>query len=75
MDFKQKFFDPLRAGGFVAADTSVGFAAGPRSNDIYIYPLNTLLALNVALATERPLLVTGEPGSASQPSPATPPLY
>ncbi len=79
MRFTRKFFDPLAAGGeaidaFDDVDTSddydddgedgrMLFRAGPRPEDVYVYTPHVLLALNVALATGRPLLISGEPGS------------
>ena len=64
MDYTPTYFDPLAVGGTLAPDgASVAFRAGDRPEDLYVYPPKTLLAVNVALATERPLLVAGEPGS------------
>src|SRR5262249_275666 len=34
-----------------------------RPEDVYVYSARTILALNVVLATRRPLLISGEPGS------------
>jgi len=64
MKFTPKFFNPIAAGGETAgADGSVLFRAGKAPEDLYVYAPRTLLAVNVALATERPLLISGEPGS------------
>ena len=64
MNYTPSYFDPLNAGGTLAADgKSVAFSAGDDPEDLYVYPPTTVLAVNVALATERPLLVAGEPGS------------
>jgi MoxR-like ATPase len=41
----------------------VSFRAGSRPEDVYVYNPRTTLALNVVLATGRPLLISGEPGS------------
>ena len=62
-DFTPRFFDPIAAGGdIVDAEGTVRFSAGPRPEDTYLYKRRVVLALNVALATQRPLLVSGEPG-------------
>jgi MoxR-like ATPase len=63
MDFNPKLFNPLTSGGFEAAEGAIGFSRGPEPEDTYIYPLKVILAVNVALATRRPLVISGEPGS------------
>ena len=64
MDFNKKYFDPLAAGGdLLDEEGSVSFRAGNNPEDVYVYKPKTVLALNVALATRRPLLISGEPGS------------
>jgi MoxR-like ATPase len=63
MTFTRKFFDPLAIGGIAVPEGSVGFTPEGRREDTYIYSPRMILALNVALATKRPLLVSGEPGS------------
>ena len=63
MEFNPKFFNPLTSGGFETADDSIAFSRGPKPEDTYIYPPKVILALNVALATKRPLVISGEPGS------------
>jgi len=60
MDFKRKYFDPVAAGGVKLKDGSVAFGTGANS---YVFAEKVILALNIALATKRPLLVSGEPGS------------
>lgn len=65
MQFKCKYFSPKQAGGKELADGSIAFQSelqtGPAG--LHIYTERTILALNVALATRRPLIVSGEPGS------------
>jgi MoxR-like ATPase len=64
MQFEAKHFNPLRSGGVpVGADGTVAFRSGAAPTDMYLYKQEAVLALNVALATGRPLLVSGEPGS------------
>jgi len=64
MKFTPRHFDPasLRKatrlpGGHVA------YRAGKEDADLYVYTPRIILALNVALETNRPLLIAGEPGS------------
>jgi MoxR-like ATPase len=63
MEFMRKYFDPNGApeeeedGGAI----TFGFGSGP--GDVYVYSPKIVLAVNIALATKRPLLVSGEPGS------------
>jgi len=64
MEFTPKYFDPQKAGGVKIDDHgSVSFRAGDQPEDVYVYSARTILALNVVLATRRPLLISGEPGS------------
>ncbi len=64
MDFQPKYFDPLKLGAEkIAADGRVAFRASEAKRDVYVYSPRVILALNVALATNRPLLISGEPGS------------
>jgi MoxR-like ATPase len=49
MDFERKHFDPP--------------AGGRDQDDVYVYTDEIVLAVNVALATRRPLLLAGPPGS------------
>jgi MoxR-like ATPase len=64
MKFTPKHFDPLKAGGDKIDDNgTVSYRAGDRPEDVYVYTPKTILALNVVLATQRPLLISGEPGS------------
>jgi MoxR-like ATPase len=63
MRFTAKHFNPEACGGIPQSDGRVAFRAGDRPEDLHIYDPKTILALNVALATRRPLLISGEPGS------------
>lgn len=65
MQFKREFFDPASTNGGESTgdDGAVVFRSGDRPGDIYVYRPDVILALNVALATRRPLLISGEPGS------------
>jgi MoxR-like ATPase len=63
MKFTAKHFNPEARGGRPQRDGRVAFHAGKRPEDRHIYDPKTILALNVALATRRPLLISGEPGS------------
>lgn len=57
MDFERAYFDPSRR---VPARLQAGSGiVGPE----YLYTDEIVLAVNVALATERPLLIAGPPGS------------
>jgi len=64
MEFTPKYFNPAQAGGATIDERgSVSFRAGERPDAVYVYNRRTILTLNVALATGRPLLISGEPGS------------
>jgi len=63
MKFTAKHFDPEARGGILQSDGRVAFRSGDRPEDLHVYDQKTILALNVALATRRPLLISGEPGS------------
>lgn len=63
MKFTAKHFNPEAHGGILQSDGRVAFRAGNRPEDLHLYDRKTILALNVALATRRPLLISGEPGS------------
>lgn len=62
MNFKPVHFDPgaFDADGTVMWQTPKGHPGPP---SLYVYDRDLVLALNVALATKRPLLLAGEPGS------------
>jgi MoxR-like ATPase len=61
MEYERKYFDPHGAGGTVLEDGAVAFRTP--ADDVYVYRDRIVLAVNVALATGRPLLIAGEPGS------------
>ena len=64
MDFQRKHFDPGAVGGTVLDGSgTVAYRSPVPPHDVYVYGTRTILALNVALATRRPLLISGEPGS------------
>jgi MoxR-like ATPase len=63
MEFNKRFFDPVRAGGTTGAGGHVTFGSGDQPGDVYVYSDQAVLALNLAMATARPLLLSGEPGS------------
>jgi MoxR-like ATPase len=64
MKFTPRHFDP---GSLKSAKSlpggHVAFRAGQEDADLYVYTPRIILALNVALETNRPLLIAGEPGS------------
>jgi MoxR-like ATPase len=63
MSYKRRFFDPALAGAPNEPDGSAAFRPKDgAAEDLYVFAPKTILALNVALATDRPLLVSGEPG-------------
>ena len=65
MDYDPKLFDLKKLGGHELPDCG-NIAFGWREGDkdeSYIFTPGVRLAINVALATRRPLLVVGEPGS------------
>ena len=61
MHYERKYFDPHGAGGTVLEVGSVAFRT--RDGDVYVCQERIVLAVNIALATGRPLLIAGEPGS------------
>jgi MoxR-like ATPase len=65
MEFERTHFDPAgkKGGEAIGADGTSVFRAGTRPGDVYVYRPEVILALNVALAARRPLLISGEPGS------------
>jgi MoxR-like ATPase len=63
MEFTKTYFNPAASGGRVETDGSVTHGSGDQPGDVYVYSESTVLALNVAMATARPLLISGEPGS------------
>jgi len=68
MEFTAKYFNPSERGGTVLEEGVVAFrratqAAARDPSALYLYPRRTILAVNIALAANRPLLIFGEPGS------------
>jgi MoxR-like ATPase len=64
MQFTPSFFDPRRGSqAIVDGDETVTAGSGTAPGDVYVYTPEIILAINVALATKRPLLISGEPGS------------
>lgn len=61
MKFEAKFFDPVLAGA--TFDETVSTTTFARDGSAYVYQPDIILAVNVALATRRPLLVAGAPGA------------
>lgn len=61
MEFVAKFFDPVRAGGIF--DETLKTTTFAQDGSAYVYQPDIILAVNVALATHRPLLVAGPPGA------------
>lgn len=63
MNYSPEYFNPEKKGGKPAEAGSVAFRpAKGKDDDLYIFAPKVILALNVAIATGRPLLVSGEPG-------------
>src|SRR5262245_10269650 len=68
MGYTQTFFNPLAAGGTAVepGSESISFRWTPPAStaeDVYVFSPDVILAINVALAAGRPLLIAGEPGS------------
>lgn len=63
MQFNKRYFDPAGAGGVVDSGGNVAFGSGDQAGDVYVYSEQAILAVNLAIATSRPLLLSGEPGS------------
>lgn len=64
MEYRRRYFDPHAAEAWqhtrgTSSDTPNDEAAVPR----YVYTDRIIIAVNVALATKRPLLIAGPPGS------------
>ena len=63
MQFKRKHFDPALVGEALPDGTvSCRFEDADGRLSLYVYDPRLILALNVALAARRPLLLAGEPG-------------
>jgi MoxR-like ATPase len=70
MNYTKAHFDPEHAGGRVvtgAGDVAFSWAIhhedGTIDTDVYVFSPLVVLSVNVAIATRRPLLIAGEPGS------------
>jgi MoxR-like ATPase len=66
MDYTRKHFDPAGAGGTPVDGDKETIAFSWKVDgveDVYVLAPRVTLAVNVALATNRPLLIAGEPGS------------
>jgi MoxR-like ATPase len=64
MNYERRYFDPQANGGTVIDQAgSVAFQPeGGLAEELYVFAPKVVLALNVARATRRPLLISGEPG-------------
>lgn len=63
MQFERRHFDPARRGDALPGNrVACRFEGGPNGTSLYVYDEPLILAINVALATRRPLLLAGEPG-------------
>lgn len=63
MQFQRKHFDPAPVGEVLAdGHVSCRFEDADGRVSLYVYDPRLILALNVALAARRPLLLAGEPG-------------
>ena len=66
MDYTPKYFDPVERGGarLEKSPELIAFGWGDgQARDVYVFEPRVILAVNVAMATRRPLLISGEPGS------------
>ena len=63
MQFQKRYFNPAAAGGSIGPSGHVAYGRGDEPGDVYLYSEHTILILNLAIATARPLLLSGEPGS------------
>ena len=63
MTYTKAYFDPGLAPGARKDANRVTFGEGPEPGDVYLYSDDIILAMNVAMATARPLVLHGEPGS------------
>ena len=62
LPFTPRFFDPAAAPG-AATDASGCTTVKLPGGSVYVYNPATVLAVNAALATRRPLLIAGSPGT------------
>jgi MoxR-like ATPase len=63
LDFEPKLFDPRKPPRMEASDRSDSKVKVPQTGRVYVYEKDIVLAVNAALATQRPLLVMGPPGT------------
>jgi len=64
MQFTRKHFDPATApAAIVEPDGQVTCRLGDGPGGMYVYSPQIILAVNLALSTNRPLIISGEPGS------------
>ncbi len=64
MKFTRRYFDPVSlSGASEDQDGTITSGVGAEPGDVYVYTPKVVLAINIALATQRPLLISGEPGS------------
>ncbi|MEQ1909607.1 MAG: MoxR family ATPase [Vicinamibacterales bacterium] len=63
MQFTKAHFDPLKSDGAVVDEQGhVIVRTGNKDTDVYVFSAEIVLAVNVAMVTRRPLLLSGEPG-------------
>ncbi len=63
LGFKARYFNPESVGRASEGPPPTVTVKGPERRPSYVYNADVILAVNLALATERPLLVTGYPGT------------
>src|SRR6476620_8481065 len=63
----ERLFNPAENGGSPDPEepgaVAYAWSAHPTHSDVYVFSPRVILAINVALAARRPLLVAGEPGA------------
>ena len=66
MDYK-RLFDPATSGGTAEPEEpgaiAYAWSTHQAHSDVYVFSPRVILAVNVALAARRPLLIAGEPGA------------
>ena len=72
LNYRKTYFDPAKLPRFQRVDSAQredwAYAASPgaqgqQADEVFVFAQEAVLAVNIALATKRPLLVVGEPGS------------
>ncbi|HEX8704271.1 MAG TPA: MoxR family ATPase [Myxococcaceae bacterium] len=63
LDFEPKLFDPRKPPRIKTPKPSGAKDKVPQTGRVYVYDKDIVLAVNAALATQRPLLVMGPPGT------------